>query len=133
MMRASIRLTRNAVPRVMRALAKEDERMAGDLARYVRDKAKHHAPVDTGNLRDRIRVEGTGSSRDVVSDTKDRSKPPLLWSTQRDYAYYVEYGSVWDPAHPYMAPAALEGKKHMRTIGQEMGRRIENIARSGTV
>ena len=110
----------NNVPRLIAMLPQEADRMTGDMAEKIRDAAQGHAPVDTGHLKSKIRVEGAGSSRTVVSDTGDGS--------HREYAAYNEYGTRYMAAQPYMMPGFLQAMGQIGTVlGAAVGR-IEGVS-----
>ena len=77
----------------------------GAGARKVRDRAKQLAPVDTGNLRDAIKVRrankryGAAVADVVVTGGSTKLKNDA-W-----YASLVEFGTVNSPAHPFLRPA----------------------------
>lgn len=66
-------------------LASEQVRLA---AQAHRDGAKARAPVDTGRLRDSIRVEAEGSVARVIADC--------------EYAGAVEFGTSRNAPQPFM-------------------------------
>jgi HK97 gp10 family phage protein len=72
------------------------ERGVVRAADHVADLARQLAPVDTGALRDSIRVEpgDTPTSRKVVAGGGAVA-----------YAAHVEYGTADSPAQPFMTPA----------------------------
>jgi HK97 gp10 family phage protein len=74
------------------------EDAVNELADEMVVRMKGAVPVDTGNLRDSIKKEGSGTRltvgpRDV------------------DYAAYVEFGTSRAPAQPYVSPV-VEWAKH---------------------
>jgi len=78
-----------AVPaRVVRLSSSTMTRIAGKL----RDEAKAAAPVDTGELRDSIEIQG-GEGYRIVRATAG-------------HAYYVEFGTGDTAPQPYLWPAA---------------------------
>lgn len=58
----------------------------------IQDDAKRAAPVDTGRLRNSIATEVDGLNARVGTNT--------------EYAPYVEFGTRFQPAQPYLFPAA---------------------------
>lgn len=78
----------------LEAAAKAAERpLAEAEAVPVEAKAKAIAPVDTGTLRDSIHIEPDPGSSDVLVATDVR------------YAPFVEYGTAYTPAQPFLRPA----------------------------
>lgn len=63
-------------------------------AEEVRDDMQVLVPVDSGRLRDSIRIEETGPGLDVGP------------GDEVDYSMFVEYGTSEMPAQPYAGPAA---------------------------
>lgn len=63
-------------------------------AEDVRDNMQAFVPVDSGHLRDSIRIEQSGPGLDVGP------------GDEIEYAMYVEYGTSEAPAQPYAGPAA---------------------------
>jgi len=75
------------------------DRLAG-TAMQVRDIAKDLAPVWSGDLRDSIEVvRNSDDQYEVVAGT--------------DHAAPQEFGSVRNPAHPFMRPAAEQVKSQL--------------------
>lgn len=66
-------------------------------AQHIADLAQQLAPVDTGALRDSIRVEPGDSPT---------SRKVIAGGGAVTYAAHVEYGTASSPAQPYMTPAA---------------------------
>lgn len=126
-----VRVVKDNVPAVIAQLGREEHRVSWDIGEHIRNRAEANAPVDTGNLKRRIRMHEVGDEVQVLSDTKDPEQPSLIWSTQRDYAYYVEFGSRSNSPQPYMTPAAMAGVGHIPVAGNRMGARIERVARVG--
>lgn len=119
-----VHIVYNHLPPVIRTIAQEDDRMAHHVASHVRKVAIQHAPVRSGRLKNRIRLEPQGNGKiNVVSDTSGQG--------HREYAFYNEYGTRYMHAQPYMTPAAAAGGIAMRTEGIKMGRRVDLSARTG--
>jgi len=74
--------------------------MAADLAQV-------YVPVDTGRLRDSIRVEGGGGSYTLIADAKNPN-------TGMGYASFVEFGSSRQFAQPFIYPALSEVMPEMK-------------------
>lgn len=64
----------------------------GEIARQLQTDAKAAAPVDTGALRDSIRMSGGRDYRRVTADIR--------------YAIFVEFGTSVMAPQPFMWPAA---------------------------
>jgi HK97 gp10 family phage protein len=78
------KIAANLEPRVGKAVAK--------AALDIEAKAKSAAPVDTGNLKNSIQASEVG---------------PTHWrvTAGADYSLYVEMGTVFMAAQPFMGPA----------------------------
>lgn len=80
------------------------------IARELRDDARRTAPVDTGSLRDSIKVAGSRDDRVVYTDER--------------YGAFVEFGTADTPPQPFLwvhapkAGAALEDE--LADIGREL-------------
>jgi HK97 gp10 family phage protein len=89
------------------------DRGVATAAGMIADLASQLAPVDTGALRASIRVEGTEGSRRrrVVAGAP--------------HARFVEYGTVTNPAQPFMTPAAeaIDVRREVRNEVQALIRR----------
>lgn len=69
-----------------------------DSGAYLMRQAKANAPVDTGELRRGIKGSFKGQSYEVVST--------------KAYSGYVEYGTRFMSAQPFMKPAFEDAKEH---------------------
>lgn len=65
-------------------------------------KAQRNAPVDTGNLKRSIRLDVSGGG--LTAESKAAA----------EYAPYVEWGTRYMEAQPYMKPAFNEQKEQFR-------------------
>jgi HK97 gp10 family phage protein len=74
--------------------------------------AKNNVPVDTGNLKNSVSASfEAGGDRGVVA-------------TGVEYAAWVEYGTRFSPAQPYMLPAYNEIAPRVRADLDELGRSV---------
>jgi len=114
-----------------------DEELARGLY-MARDLAQVYVPVDTGRLRDSIRVEGGNGSYTFIADAKNPD-------TGMGYASFVELGSSRAPAQPFIYPAISEvmpsikenilGRIALQILGREYllrRGRVYEIARGPT-
>lgn len=83
-----------------------------DMAEAIKDRAQQLVPVDTGRLRDSIRVNELGPRSYTVGP-----------GDEVEYAEYVEYGTSRMAAQPYMRPA-------IELARQEFPRRVARQIRS---
>lgn len=94
----------NGVKELKRVLnsGKDVSKLAAPVVRLngaeLQQKAQRYAPVDTGNLRRSIQlsIEDNGMTAEVAATA--------------DYSAYVEYGTRFVNAQPYMRPAFNEQK-----------------------
>lgn len=99
MLQTNVRITKNNIPEVIVALVKQENEMPKNLAAFTEGAAKAQVPVDLGNLRRSIKTRHTGRGKYTVSAKSTEGGAP------RDYAHYVEYGTRYTRAQPYMGPA----------------------------
>lgn len=70
--------------------------------------AKQFAPVDTGALKQSIGAVPLSSTS-------------VLIGTDKDYAGYVEYGTVNSPSQPYLTPAFVQAEPAFKVrLAEEM-------------
>ena len=102
---------------LLKAIASKEEAAARKLvkegAALVQERAMRTVPVDTGNLKRSILID---IAPDGLSGTV---------TATADYAAYVEYGTRFMGARPFMRPAAEQADYIMR-------RRAEQEAREAT-
>lgn len=121
-----VKIVFNHIPAVRRTLKNNETALARDFANAVRNNAKIKAPVLTGNLKLNIYVERAGKAYHVIADTQHTNK------SARDYATYVEFGTRYTRAQPFLLPA-FYGTKNSNFPLQALrfGRRVEIAARLG--
>lgn len=73
-------------------------------------KAQRNAPIDTGNLRRSVGLEIRGNGLTAESEAT------------AEYAGYVEYGTRYMKAQPYMRPAFEEQKAKFRNDMKKLTR-----------
>lgn len=87
--------------------------LSREAAQRIADRARSLAPVDTGQLRDSIEAEGTGSA--------------TVWRVvaRAPHAIYQEYGTVNQPGTPFLTPA-LESERAnaLALLASAVGRRF---------
>lgn len=93
-----------------------------DLTRAVaetsKDWAEAHVPVRTGSLKRGIQLEGAGNHLNIVASSRQGG-------ADREYARYVEYGTRFTPAQPFMLPAHVAGLLSVPRHGAVFGAAIE--------
>ena len=87
--------------------------------------AKRRCPVDTGALRASGRVEKKGwKQRDIVFGGH---------GTGVDYAEYVEYGTLYMVAQPYLRPAMMKAQMTMKAEAfAQLNKAFQDTARMGS-
>ena len=88
-----------AIPELLR---EEAARIVRETAEGVVQQAQALAPVDTGALRDSIRV--------AAGELTDGESIDSMVEVDVPYALFVEYGTVRHPAQPFLTPA-IEGAR----------------------
>lgn len=78
-------------------LEKDFERILSDTAKRIRDTARGYAPVRTGRLRDSINIQ-------------QPKKYEYSIGTDLFYAQFVEFGTRYQRAQPFMRPASMVGE-----------------------
>lgn len=78
-----------------------------EIAAQLRDDAKAAAPVDTGDLRDSIEVQGGRDYR-------------IVRATAR-HAFFVEFGTSDTPPQPYLWPQVPRAAEAMTEAFAELG------------
>lgn len=97
------------VPEAKAQLARLSDALAGKVllravvagALIVQNSAKRKAPYKTGNLRRSIHIEPRGVSRGAAS---------VEVGTNVEYAHYLEFGTRYMAARPYLRPALDENR-----------------------
>ena len=97
---------RSRIPQITAELAAKLDAAVSAGAEVVEARAKERVPVNTGKLRDAIRVEHTSPGEAEV----------VAGNTEVFYGHIVEHGSVHTPAHPFMVPAAEEARAEVTAI-----------------
>ena len=97
-----------------------DQDLREGLSQAV-DIAKEWVPVDTGRLKDSIRLEGELFSYDFIADAKNPR-------TGVGYGGFVEHGTRFQPSQPYMRPAL---DSVMPEILERMKEDIRNLVKAG--
>jgi len=93
------------------------------VSRAVADDIKAAAPVDTGNLRDAIRISRRkaqrGSARSVVTFNRRRPKNGAAQKKSAFYWKFQEYGTQSQPAQPFVGPVVQRFNRDMGSIWRE--------------
>ena len=101
--------------RLLRSNASATETALDDLGRWITFEAKRRAPYRTGNL-----------SRSIDWEPPERERPGIwrifIFATAT-YAAFVELGTVFMRARPYIAPAARQGRHILGEILRKEFRR----------
>ena len=103
----------------MPGLVKEElGKAVTELVLIVEAKAKERCPVDTGLLRSSITP--------VIASWAE-----AYIGTNTEYAPYVEFGTKYMAAQPFMEPAFIEGQKQAsKVFGRAVGRAIARFKKA---
>lgn len=96
--KTGIRVDYNNVPKVTATLRANASSKTLATVKKIQATAKQLAPVLTGALRDSIVIERVNSYQYTVY--------PLV-----DYGLYQELGTINNPPHPFMQPAAAQHRE----------------------
>lgn len=130
-----ISLKVEGLEKVMQAFNSLSKNMAGkamrkalrDGAKVVADEARNLCPVDTGRLRDSIRVRAGRRKKDYIRMVVISGKGDRLFSGETYYGSFVELGSVHNkPPEPFMRSAMHHSEKTseaaiIATLRNELG------------
>lgn len=112
-------ITKNHVPQVIEAVKTHADNASRGVANGIHEKAQGKAPVQTGRLRDGIKVTSQGAASYEVSASS------VEGGAEREYAAYNEYGTRYMGAQPFMMPAYVEAQSS--DLPQEMVQYIQAI------
>lgn len=94
-LKVSVKIKQNRLPGISKRVNNLATDTARESAELTATLAKQMVPVDSGDLKESIRVEQDGDGYVAAPHT--------------DYDIFVEYGTSDTPAQPYMTPAAERG------------------------
>jgi HK97 gp10 family phage protein len=94
---ADVKINTSAMPEIKRLGAKAQD----DVADLIVELSKANVPVDTGALRDSI--------------TKSKDGDSIMVKTDTGYGGFVEFGTVFQAAQPYMQPAAEQASQRINS------------------
>lgn len=89
------------IDRIVSRLDTNVEKVLKETAESVANDAKGKAPVDTGNLKDSIRVTESNATRAAVE-------------SQAGYSGFVEYGTMDMSAQPFFYDAVQKATQELR-------------------
>lgn len=96
--KTGIRVDYNNVPKVTATLRSNTASKTLAVVKKIQSTAKVLAPVETGALRDSIVIEKVSEYKYTVY--------PLV-----EYALFQELGTIHNPPHPFMQPAAAQHRE----------------------
>jgi len=109
------KITRTKLVNVKKAVERANVETAFEYGRVIASQAKVLAPVDQGQLRNSISVISPTKSALLNNRSSDQKAEPLDKAGLKDnevyvgsnveHAYFQEYGTVKQPAQPYLRPA----------------------------
>jgi HK97 gp10 family phage protein len=105
-----------------------------DTAIILTAQAKALAPVDKGQLKNSIGYNAGG--RDTASpalETQPKSKKQAVVGSNLEYAVYQEFGTKYQPAQPYLRPAAaiVKGQPAEKVIKDAMDKELNLSVKKG--
>jgi len=86
--------------------------------KVVRDEAKANCPVDTGTLRQSIKVRAGKRSRQKIELLVTTSGSDNLFTGKTYFAGHVEWGTAHQSAQPFMRPAYDAKKDEAKRIAR---------------
>lgn len=92
----------------------------------VRDTARGYCPVDTGKLRDSIKIRAGNRSRLAIKRQVTTSGSDNMFSGETYYGGMVEYGTQNMQAKPFMRPAYDAEKDNAKKLAIDEIRKILN-------
>lgn len=101
-----VQKTRRELEAYPRRIQRDLQEVLDIYAFLIQRQAQVLAPVDTGFLRNNIFVEEDGDWARLIVATAE-------------YAIFVEYGTRFVPAQPFLAPAARSYQRDFRSACQE--------------
>lgn len=110
------------LPRVALAVLENADDLSKDVATTMKERAEFYVPVLYGFLKAGIQLEGEGSTTVSVTASSIAGGGP------REYAAYVEYGTRFTPAQPFMMPGFINGVISVNRHGRVYGAKIEAAA-----
>lgn len=96
----------NNSKKVMEQISKAVLKGITEVCLLVEGQAKVLATVDTGQLRDSITHRVANEGGELVGEV----------GTPTEYAPYIEYGTMYQKAQPFLRPAFRENKKNIENI-----------------
>lgn len=112
----------NHLPQVIAAVIANEDDLSKDVATTMKNAAEFFSPVRTGALRNGIQLEGEGSRTVYVTASS------IEGGATREYARYVEYGTRFTPAQPFMMPGFVSGLIALPRHARAYGAKIEAAA-----
>lgn len=92
---------------VVKAISDAEETALEAIGLFVEGEAKLRTPVDTGNL------------RSSLDHKVDESQKAVHIGTNVEYASYVEKGTRYQEAQPYLTPAVEENIDKIKKITEQ--------------
>lgn len=126
MSRSTIVISFNHFPEIAAALPDETSQVVRKVAFDVEAEAKMLVPVDTGNLKNSIRMVMEPDAIEAVVDIEPGKTPPGKTSTttSAEYAPYVEFGTHKMGAQPFMTPAAEMNQPKFESAMKQLLQRL---------
>ena len=121
------RKLKRLVPKLQKKILRKAMRKA---IRPVLAAAKEKVPVDTGALRDSLKIRAIKPRRGRFGVGVVTGKD--LFKGDQFYGAFVELGTKKQPARPFLRPALKENEEGAkRTLRREIGTELEREAKQG--
>lgn len=118
-----VQVIKDNIPEVIAALHAGRDDMAVGVAKGMEGYAQDFAPVLTGALRAGVQSEGTGGGSAEVTASS------VQGGADREYSHYVEYGTRYMAAQPFMMQGFAAGVATSVPVeGAKFGAKIEAAA-----
>ena len=127
MSKSTIVISYNHFPEIAKALPDETSEVVRKVAFDVEADAKMLVPVDTGNLKNSIRMvidsDGLGATVDIEPGKTAPGRTST--TTSAEYAPYVEFGTWKMGAQPFMTPAAEMNQPKFESAMKQLLQRLD--------
>ncbi len=127
MSKSTIVISFNHFPEIAAALPDETSAVVRKVAFDVEASAKMLVPVDTGNLKNSIRMAMDNDGLGATVDIEPGHTPPGRNSTttSAEYAPLVEFGEKGRPGKPFMTPAAEMNQPKFESAMKQLLQRLD--------
>lgn len=118
----AVQIVFNHLPQVAAATKAGADDLSNELAKIAKNEAERLVPVRFGFLKAGIHLEGEGDTEvSVVASS-------VQGGANREYSQYVEYGTRFMAAQPFMTPAYVAALAALPAKSAAYGAKIEAAA-----